>query len=93
MSQHIGAHCTPIVKVGDKVKKGQVIAKSDAFMHSPVHASISGEVTNIAEMPHTSLVKCLSIVIKNDGLDEWIEGIPLNREWDKLEAEEIRRYY
>jgi len=90
VSQHIGAHCTPIVKVGDKVKKGQVIAKSDAFMHSPVHSSISGEVINIAEMPHTSLVKCLSIVIKNDGLDEWLEGIPVHREWDKLEMDEIR---
>lgn len=90
VSQHIGAHCEPIVKVGDRVKKGQVIAKSEAFMHSPIHASISGEVINIAEMPHASLVKCLSIVIKNDGLDEWIEGLPLHREWDKLESEEIR---
>ncbi|MCE5219863.1 MAG: electron transport complex subunit RsxC [Clostridium sp.] len=90
VSQHIGAHCEPIVKIGDIVKKGQVIAKSEAFMHSPIHASISGQVINIAEMPHTSLVKCLSIVIKNDGLDEWIEGIPLHREWDELGNEEIR---
>lgn len=90
VSQHIGAPCTPIVKVGDSVKKGQVIANSDAFMHSPIHASISGKVTKIADMPHASKGSCLSIVIKNDGLDEWIEGIPLNREWDKLNAEEIR---
>ncbi|AWK50704.1 electron transport complex subunit RsxC [Clostridium beijerinckii] len=89
MSQHIGAPCTPLVKVGDKVKKGQVIAKSDAFMHSPVHASISGEVIKIAEMPHASRVNCLSIVIKNDGLDEWVQGIPLHREWDQLETAEI----
>ena len=58
-------------------------------MHSPVHASISGEVIKIAEMPHASRVNCLSIVIKNDGLDEWIAGIPLHREWDKLENAEI----
>lgn len=90
VSQHIGAPCTPIVKVGDSVKKGQAIANSDAFMHSPIHASISGKVTKIADMPHASKGSCLSIVIKNDGLDEWIEGIPLNREWDKLNSEEIR---
>lgn len=89
VSQHIGAPCIPIVKVGDKVKKGQIIANSEFFMHSPVHASISGKVTNIAEMSHVSKGKCLSIVIKNDGLDEWVEGIPLNREWDKLETQEI----
>jgi len=90
VSQHIGAHCETIVKVGDKVKKGQIIAKSEAFMHSPIHASISGEVVNIAEMPHASLVKCLSVVIKNDGLDEWAPGLPLNREWQNLDADEIR---
>lgn len=90
MSQHIGVPCTPIVKVGDKVKKGQIIANSESFMHSPIHASISGQVTSITEMPHTSKGKCLSVVIKSDGLDEWIEGIPLNRDWSKLEINEIR---
>lgn len=90
MSQHIGAPCTPIVKVGDKVKKGQLIAKSDAFMHSPIHASTSGDVIKIEEMPHTTMVKCMSIVIKSDGLDEWEEGIPTQRDWDKLEIQEIK---
>lgn len=90
MSQHIGAPCSPVVKVGDMVKKGQVIGKSDAFMHSPIHASISGKVTEISEMPHASKGKCLSVVIKNDYLDEWAEGIPVKREWDKLDVEEIK---
>ena len=39
-----GAPNQPIVKVGDTVVRGQVIAKSDAFMSAPVHASISGTV-------------------------------------------------
>lgn len=90
MSQHIGAPCTPIVKVGDKVKKGQLIANSDAFMHSPIHSSVSGEVIKIEAMPHTTLIKCMSIVIKSDGLDEWDEGLPMNREWDKLDTAEIK---
>lgn len=90
MSQHIGAPCTPIVKVGDMVKKGQVIGKSDAFMHSPIHASISGKVTKIEEMPHTSKGKCLSVVIQSDNLDEWVEGLPLKRDWKELEVQEIK---
>jgi len=52
MRQHIGAPCTPVVKVGDTVKKGQVIGESDAFVSSPIHASISGKVVEIAEYPH-----------------------------------------
>ena len=88
--QHIGAPCSPIVAKGDLVKKGQVIANSPAFVSSPVHASISGIVIDVAEYPHAVFGKCLSIVIENDGLDEWIEGIPLDRDWEKLNDNEIK---
>ncbi|MBU3181601.1 electron transport complex subunit RsxC [Clostridium psychrophilum] len=88
--QHIGAPCSPIVAKGDLVKKGQVIANSPAFVSSPIHASLSGVVTDVAEYPHPVFGKCLSIVIENDGLDEWIEGIPVQRDWEKLSADEIK---
>ncbi|MCB2293853.1 electron transport complex subunit RsxC [Clostridium algoriphilum] len=88
--QHIGAPCAPMVAKGDLVKKGQVIANSSAFVSSPAHASISGVVTDVAEYPHPVFGKCLSIVIENDGLDEWIEGIPVQRDWEKLNDNEIK---
>ncbi|MCB2352605.1 electron transport complex subunit RsxC [Clostridium estertheticum] len=90
VSQHIGAPCVPTVAKGDYVKKGQVIATSPAFVSSPVHASISGMVKDIALYPHPVFGKCLSIVIENDGKDEWIEGIPLVRDWEKLSLDEIK---
>ncbi|MBU3154081.1 electron transport complex subunit RsxC [Clostridium estertheticum] len=90
VSQHIGAPCVPTVAKGDYVKKGQVIATSPAFVSSPVHASISGMVKDIALYPHPVFGKCLSIVIENDGKDEWIEGIPLVRDWEKLNSDEIK---
>lgn len=90
VSQHIGAPCVAIVAKGDCVKKGQVIATSPAFVSSPVHASISGIVKDIAMHPHPVFGKCLSIVIENDGLDEWVEGIPLTRDFEKLNADEIK---
>lgn len=88
--QHIGAPCTPVVNKGDEVKKGQVIASSDAFVSSPIHASISGKVIDVAEYPHPMFGKCMSIVIENDGQDQWMDGIPAERDWQKLDSNTIK---
>lgn len=89
MSQHFGAPCTPTVKVGDHVKKGQLIGTSDAFLHADIHASTSGDVIKVAPMPHNMMVKCMSVVIKSDGLDEWADGLPEEHDWNQLDSKEI----
>ncbi|AKN34052.1 electron transporter RnfC [Clostridium carboxidivorans P7] len=88
--QHIGAPCSPIVKKGDEVKKGQVIAKTDAFVSANIHSSISGTVVDIGDYNHPVFGKCQAIVIENDGKDEWVEGIPVERnDWEKLDKKEL----
>jgi electron transport complex protein RnfC len=67
--QHVGSPGVPIVSVGDTVKKGQVLAKSDQHMTSWVHASVSGKVVEIAEYPSSYKDRCLSVVLESDGLD------------------------
>ena len=67
MSQHTGAPCEPVVAVGDDVKAGSLIGKANAFISSPIHASISGKVKRIASLPHPALSRALSIVIENEG--------------------------
>lgn len=64
-----GAPNTPLVKVGDVVKRGQVIAKNDKFMSAPVHSSVSGKVKKIQNclVTGSSYVPC--IVIEADGTD------------------------
>lgn len=74
LRQHIGAICEPIVSVGDRVKMGQKIGEGTAFISASVHASVSGEVIAVEERPLFSGEKVLSVVIKNDGLDEKIDG-------------------
>jgi len=86
LRQHIGAPASPIAKKGDTVKKGQLIATSEAFVSSNIHASISGKVAEIADYPHAVFGSCMSIVIENDGLDEWVEGIPVQRQWENLDS-------
>ena len=49
LSQHIGAPAKPLVKEGDAVKKGDVIAKAGEGLSVNIHASIDAivkEVTN-----------------------------------------------
>ncbi|MDD3653366.1 MAG: electron transport complex subunit RsxC [Desulfotomaculaceae bacterium] len=89
LRQHIGAPVSAIVKKGDDVKKGQLIAQSNAFVSGNVHASISGKVIDIADYPHSVFGTCLSIVIESDGQDAWAEGIPVQRQWEKLDAKEL----
>jgi Na+-translocating ferredoxin:NAD+ oxidoreductase subunit C len=91
VSQHIGTPGIPVVKVGDCVKKGQLIAKDDALITSSVHASISGKIIDIAEYNSSYKGKSLSIVIENDGLDEWAPGLPLQRDWEALPVSEIHK--
>lgn len=59
-----GSPNTPVVKVGDVVKKGQIIADGDGPMSVPVHASVAGKVTNIALHLGTGNIEKMCVVIE-----------------------------
>ncbi len=67
VSQHIGAPAKPVVKAGDLVLRGQVIAEAGGFVSSPIHSSVSGKVKKIE--PRRVAVGDLvnSIIIESDG--------------------------
>lgn len=75
MQQHIGAPCTPVVKVGDIVSVGQVIGDSDKFVSAPIHATVSGKVSKIDEIQLPSGAKTQCVVIDSDGEMREFEGI------------------
>ncbi len=75
ISQHIGAPAVPVVKRGDEVKVGSVIAKSGGFVSANIHSSISGKVQKIEDVVDASGYKKTVITIKSDGEDVWEEGI------------------
>lgn len=66
LSQHIGAPATPIVSVGDKVKKGQLIGAQNGAVSANVHASVSGVVTNILDLVNGLGQKQKYVEIEND---------------------------
>ncbi len=66
LSQHMGAPCESLVKVGDYVFVGQKIADTDAFMSTPLHSSVSGKVTAIKEFMQSNGKVCDCIEIESD---------------------------
>ena len=49
LSQHIGAPAKPVVKVGEAVSRGQMIAEAAEGLSVPIHASICGTVTAVTD--------------------------------------------
>ena len=49
LSQHIGAPAQAIVKVGDQVTRGQMIASPAQGLSVGIHATISGKVTEVTD--------------------------------------------
>ena len=67
MSMHIGAPAKPVVKVGDLVKVGTLIAEAGGFVSDPIHASVSGKVTKITDYLLSSGTTVPAVVIESDG--------------------------
>ncbi len=88
MQQHIGAPCTPLVKVGDRVLRGQKIGDGEGLC-VPVHASVSGTVIAIEPRPHTSGRMVNSVVIKNDKLDEYVQIHGNNAPLEELDLDDV----
>jgi electron transport complex protein RnfC len=74
VQQHVGKPAEPVVKVGDKVLKGQLLAHSQGNISAPVHAPSSGSILDVLDYPapHPSALPIRTIVIGTDGLDQWI---------------------
>ncbi len=90
MSQHIGAHCKPLVKVGDRVLRGQVIGEIEGGLGCPVHSSVSGNVKAIKSYNNAQSLPIQTVVIENDGEYELSPDIkPCEKKLTETTAEEI----
>ncbi|MCF8231307.1 MAG: electron transport complex subunit RsxC [Bacteroidales bacterium] len=82
VAQNLGAPSKVVVKKGEQVKTGQLIAKGEAFISANVHASVSGKVKKVDEVLDTSGYKRLAVTIQSEG-DEWEEDIDTSEEIKK----------
>lgn len=67
LSQHIGAPANPVVKKGDEVFVGTLIAEASGFISAPVHSSVSGTVKGIVDKTLNSSVAVKCVEIESDG--------------------------
>ena len=77
VAQHLGAPATPVVKAGDQVKVGQVIAEPAGFISAYVHSSVSGTVKSVGPRKDIAGNNVVHIEIDVEG-DEWVEGVDLS---------------
>jgi electron transport complex protein RnfC len=71
LSQHLGAPCKPVVTIDQAVKKGELIGEPTGFVSAPVHSSVSGKVIAVGEFLNAMGRMVSSVVIENDGKEEW----------------------
>jgi len=91
ITQHVGDPAHPVVGIGERVLKGQLLAEPDGVLSAPVHASTSGEVVAIEPWPvsrrHGDNAPC--IVIESDGDDRAIGRSEAASDLTTLQPEEL----
>ena len=75
MSMNIGKPASPVVKPGEHVAVGQLIAEAGGFVSSPVYSGVSGTVKKIDSVLLFHGATCQAIVIESDGEQTLYEGI------------------
>jgi len=91
--QHIGEPAKVVVRTGERVYKGQVIARGKSYISAPVHASSSGIVVDIGQhpVPYPSGLSGECVVIETDGEDQWLpQRLPPMPDFRNQERAEIR---
>jgi electron transport complex protein RnfC len=79
LQQHIGEAAEPVVQAGQRVLKGEIVARARGYVSVPAHAPTSGRVASVGEhpVPHPSGLCAPCILIEPDGLDQWVETKPV----------------
>ena len=75
VSQHLGAPAKLLVKRGDQVKTGQLVAETAGFISANVHSPYTGKVKKTDHVIDASGYRHQAIIIDVAEQEEWEEGI------------------
>ena len=76
LKQHVGEEAQPLISIGERILKGQLLAEHYGSLGAPIHASSSGKVVAIEPSPVTRRYgdKAPCIIIETDGEDRPVEA-------------------
>ena len=89
LKQHAGKPARRVVEVGQHVQRGDLLAETNGWLSSPVHASAAGVVKEVDLFPHPDGAMSEAILI---AVDPYSPQIPRRRTlppWETLEPDEI----
>lgn len=85
LSQHIGAPAVPVVRKGDRVRVGTLVAEAGGVVSARLHSSVSGTVARVDNVVDACGYSRPAIIIDADG-DEWEPDIDRNDTLETLDA-------
>ena len=91
LRQHTGKPSKAIVKVGDRVERGDVIGVADGYVSVPVHAPAAGVVKEIGWWPHPDGSMDTAVRIEVDRFSPQIPRPRIVPEWEGLTADRVRQ--
>ena len=89
LSQHLGAPSHALVKPGDKVYRGQLIAEATAFVSANLHASVTGTVKAIDLHHHASGQVEEAIIIERDPFSPQALFGEQQVDWEAFSTQEL----
>jgi electron transport complex protein RnfC len=89
LRQHAGKPARLLVKVGDRVERGDKIAEADGFVSVPIHASAAGEVVGIGWWPHPDGSMAEAVRIKVEKFSPQIPRPRVIPRWEGLDPQQV----
>jgi len=87
--QHTGNASNVIVKRGERVSFGQMIAEPDGMTSCAMHSPVSGSVCSIAPYAHQNGNNIMTIEIESDGQDEPVAFYDMSTTWKEAAPQEL----
>ena len=87
--QHAGKPAKIVVRPGDRVERGDVLAVADGFISAPVHASAAGTVVAIEQWPHPDGSTALAVRIAVARFSAQVPRPRMVPDWHNLSPEQV----